>query len=95
MLDIVKIILPIFVNVERIIQNKYQINKIFGTSRGRVAHLSGLVEKVPILSLRAKRSNLIFVQVIVIEIASSTDLSVGTPRNDGLKVFQQAFKGGI
>jgi hypothetical protein len=78
-----------------IIQNNNQIDKIFGVPWGRVAHLSGLVEKVPILSLRARRSNLIFVQVIVIEIASSTDLSVGTPRNDALKVFQQAFKGGI
>jgi len=54
---------------------------------GRVAHPSGRVEKVPILSLRAKRSNLNFVQIIVIEIASSADLSVCLPRNDISRFF--------
>ncbi len=52
----------------------------------------GAVTKVPTPSLRAKRSNLIFIQAIAIEIASSTDLSVGTPRNDDSRVFQQFRK---
>jgi len=53
-------------------------------------HATGPVERVPILSLRTKRSNLIFFQVIVIEIASSADLSVCLPRNDISRVFRCA-----
>jgi len=56
---------------------------------------SGPVTEASFMSLRAKRSNLIFDQVIVIEIASSTDLAVGTPRNDGLRVFQLSLQGGF
>ncbi len=61
----------------------------------KVAHSLGPVEEVPIPSLRAERSNLIFTYVIVFEIASSSDLMVGTPRNDASRVFQQAASGGV